>query len=160
MIANLPIVGSPTDDNVEGAIVFHGARRVPLRTLDKLSRRALDVWDRRANRSLPAEDCFHAADVSCLLIDNRGYPAGYFPNKAENLVVESISRQFLFADGVKSIQNEQPFLLCAAYKVIALVDELHLLVCPFRAQGSFEIGGLVLVNLQLRVSAHLTDGRR
>lgn len=158
--ANCGVTGLPGEGNMTNHVVFGGAVRLPLEpTLDPVTTAALTRWLHRPDRRAPFPECFHAPDVSCILMDAQVRPAAYFPRASANVLVESIVRTFVFPHGVSSVASLDPFILRSIYKVIAVEGQQYLLVCPFLDIEGQRVGGLVLVDLDERLARRGRTGK-
>ena len=135
---------SDRDHNLTG-LVFQGADRLdPSATLDTTILAALDRWGGRTDSTDPSSEYFQFPTTQCFSISYDGKADQYWPDDEQNWLNETLIRDFLFSNGICVIDEFKPRLYAIRYKVEALTDTEHLLICPY-ATAADNIGGIVVV---------------
>ncbi|MEO1201972.1 MAG: hypothetical protein AAFX10_04640 [Pseudomonadota bacterium] len=126
-------------------LVFQGVEEKPPAALDDDAvLAALAKWQSRADATAPSPEAFHLEGARCFTISYQGEAGNYWPDEAENVLIESLAREFLFKDGICALDDLEPRLYIARYKVQALTDTEYLLACPYPTEAG-NIAGVVVV---------------
>lgn len=142
----------PSQSSME--IVFQGADEASIESLcnDNVVE-ALARWRGREPQSDSHALLFRLEDTRSFVISYDGKTGDYWPDQTNNVVGETIIREFLFSSGICELDGLDPRLYVAKYKVQAMIDTEYLLVCPYPTAAG-NIGGLlvVCVNEHLRTA--------
>lgn len=126
-------------------LVFQGAKEYePSALCDKKVLTALAAWRSRNSITEASPAVFHLDTTRCFTITYQGQVGGYWPDEDANRLGEGLLRDCLFKDGICALDDLEPRLIVANYKMQALADTEYLLVCPYPT-GSGNIAGMVVV---------------
>ena len=135
------------------ALIFQGAEeQEPAALCDEEIMAALARWQSRDQPVLPDAEHFQLEQTRCFTISYDGKAGHYWPNEDANLLGESLVRDFLFHDGICTLDVLQPRLFVAKYKVEAILDTEYLLVCPYPTDDG-NIAGVVVVCVNRHLKA-------
>ncbi len=113
---------------------------------------AVAAWQGRADCQNPGVEFFNLDKSRSFAIDYQGHSSSYWPNEADNLLGESLVREFLYEDGICSVTDTDIRLYKVSYSVMAgEYGTEYLLVCPYLTEAG-NIAGIVVtcVNMYLR----------
>ncbi len=111
--------------------------------------RALEDWQSRGQSTEASPEHFHLDGTRGFTISFDGKADDYWPDEAANDLIESLVRSLLFRDGICALDDLEPRLYVARYKVQALNDTEYLLVCPYPTESG-NIAGVVVVCIRHR----------
>ncbi len=103
-------------------------------------------WCGRENQSSPGEQYFKLDDVRGFVITYEGESGSYWPNEDDNFVDEGLIREFLYSDGICSLDALSIKLYRVDYSVVTISDNEYLLVCPFQSESG-NVAGITVVCL-------------
>ncbi len=128
-------------------LAFHGATEVaPEQICTKDVIQALATWSHRQNHQLSGSDLLRLDDCALFSINYEGKARDYWPNESENDISETLIREFLYHEGIRTISDERVRLFHVRYTIMALTGDEYLLVCPYlTATGN--ISGIVVVTV-------------
>ncbi len=113
-------------------LAFHGATEVaPEQICTKDVIQALATWSHRPNHQLSGCDLLRLNDCALFSINYEGKAGDYWPNESENDISETLIREFLYHDGIRTLSDERVRLFHARYTIMALNGDEYLLVCPY-----------------------------
>lgn len=126
-------------------LVFQGAHEhEPSKLCDENVLSALAQWRSRGSLTEASPDVFHLATTRCFTISYEGQVGSYWPDEDANRLGEGLLRDCLFKDGICALNDLEPRLIAANYKVQALADTEYLLICPYPTESG-NIAGMVVV---------------
>ena len=105
---------------------------------------ALTCWEQRKQPIVPEPERFHLDQTRSFTISYDGKADHYWPDEAGNFLGESLVREFLFDNGICSLDTHACRLYVVSYKVLAMIDVEYLLVCPYPTTSG-NIAGAVVV---------------
>ena len=143
-------------DHDFASFVYHGAVELrPEEVCDDVLLTALRQWRARQDTHSSGIEAFHLDRCLCFAISYQGESSHHWPNEEKTFIIESLVRQFLFHEGLCTLQDTRVHLYHMRYTVLAIDDHEYLLVCPYITPAG-NIGGLtvVCVNQCLREGAH------
>ncbi len=128
-------------------LAFHVATEVaPEQICTKDVIQALATWSHRPNHQLSGSDLLRLDDCALFSINYEGKVRDYWPNESENDISETLIREFLYHEGIRTISDERVRLFHVRYTIMALTGDEYLLVCPYlTATGN--ISGIVVVTV-------------
>ncbi len=128
-------------------LAFHGATEVaPEQICTKDVIQALATWSHRPNHQLSGSDLLRLDDCALFSINYEGKARDYWPNESENDISETLIREFLYHEGIRTLSDERVRLFHVRYTIMALTGDEYLLVCPYlTATGN--ISGIVVVTV-------------
>ncbi|TQV86056.1 hypothetical protein FKG94_00405 [Exilibacterium tricleocarpae] len=141
------------DSHHFATLAYHSAQELDVAaTCSQTILDAVAAWQQRADAHSAGVEFFTLDRCRSFSIDYQGHSSGHWPNERDNLLGESLVREFLFDDGICSVEETAVKLYKVNYSVMAgEYGNEYLLVCPFlTATGN--IGGIVVtcVNMLLR----------
>ncbi len=128
-------------------LAFHGATEVPpeqICTKDVIQ--ALATWSHRSNHQLSGSDLLRLDDCALFSINYEGKAGDYWPNESENDISETLIREFLYHEGIRTLSDERVRLFHVRYTIMALTGDEYLLVCPYLTAAG-NISGIVVVTV-------------
>ena len=140
-------------DHHFATLAFHGAEELSAeQACNQVLLDAVDAWRKRADPQRPGTEYFHLDKCRSFAIDYRGTSFEHWPNESDNLLSESLVREFLFQDGICSVADTEVKLYKVSYSIMAGEYGVeYLLVCPFLTEAGNISGILVTcVNMLLR----------
>lgn len=144
-----------SDPNSLSEIIFQGAPDHPIEmycsdtVLDKLR-----TWQNRQDPAKPDTELLQLSETRGFIISYDGKSSDYWPNREDNMVGESLIREFLFQHGICQLETLTPMFYTAHYKVVAMQETEFLLVLPFPTPSNNVAGIIVIcVNRHLRADA-------
>ena len=128
-------------------LAFHGATEVdPEEICTKDVVQALATWSDRPNHQSSGCDLLRLDDCALFSINYEGKARDYWPTESENDISETLIREFMYHDGIRTLSDERARLFHASYTIMALNGDEYLLVCPYlTATGN--ISGIVVVTV-------------
>jgi len=141
-------------------LAFHGATELdPKQACSNDVIQALAAWHDRPNHQLSGAELLRVEDCMLFSIDYKGVPGDYWPNESENDTSETLIREFLYHDGICTIDDERVRLFHARYTIMALTGDEYLLVCPYlTVKGN--VAGIVVVTVTKNCFEHAHDRGR
>ena len=132
-------------DHGVSELVFQGATTLSLDALKNPDfSKALESWRRRDPLTVSGDIHFRLERCKCFTIDVDGKSGSYWPDAASNVVAESLVRDFLYGEGISSIDDLTVRFLRVDYHMMAIDDSEYLLVCPY-PDDEGGIAGLLVV---------------
>ena len=126
-------------------LAFHGATEVDP---DKACRPevidAITNWRHRPDHQVSGADLLCIEDCALFSISYEGESGEYWPNESENDISETLTREFLYRDGICALTDERVRLFRMKYRVIAMEGDEYVLVCPYLTDAG-NISGIVVV---------------
>ena len=111
---------------------------------------ALKSWNERPIASDPHLSILRLSNTLGFTISYEGESSNYWPDEKSNLIVESLVRDILYADGICSIQDYNSRLYRVSFRVTGMADSESILVCPYPTQEG-NISGLVVICVNNRL---------
>ncbi len=136
-------------------LVFQGAPSHPMETYcNDAVIAAVQQWQQRESITEPMPELLRLENTRSFVISYKGECRDYWPNQKDNLIAETLVRQFLFAHGTCQLNSMAPMFYTVHYEVIAMQETEFMLVLPFPTEANNIAGSLVVcVNRQLREGA-------
>ena len=140
------------EDAVIGFIVFQGAREAEIDSVcDAEMRDAIAGWCDRSQPTRPQPELLHVESTRSFVITYQGDSSEYWPSKKENQIGEALVRDFLFHDGICTLNDLKPRYYRTIYRVEALEEIEHLVVLPYPTESE-NIAGVVVVCVNKHVT--------
>ena len=136
-------------------LVFQGAPSHPLDMYcNDTVITAVKQWQLRKPITEPMPELLRLENTRSFVISCEGECRDYWPSQKDNLIGETLIREFLFAHGICQLNSLEPRFYTAHYEVIAMQETEFMLVLPFPTESNNIAGVLVVcVNRQLRKGA-------
>jgi hypothetical protein len=132
-------------DHSVSELIFQGATEMSPDDLDDPELRgALEAWRRRDPLTAAGDTHFRLERCKCFTISHHAESGDYWPDEESNVLAESLVRDFLYGEGICSIDDLKVRLFRIDYQMMAMDDSEYLLVCPY-ADESGRIAGLLVV---------------
>ena len=134
-------------------MIFQGAtEHTPEELCNQTVLDALAKWQQRQNPVEPAPEHFRLDQTRSFTISYQGDVDHYWPDQDSNFLGESLVREFLFEDGICTLDQHECRLYLATYKVLAMMEVEYLLVCPYPTEAG-NIAGVVVVCVNQQLAA-------
>jgi hypothetical protein len=126
-------------------VSFNGAVEVDLQaTCTPEVLKKLEQWRSRADHTESGTELLNMDNCAAFSISYEGQAGNYWPNEKENDISEAIVRDFLYHEGICSLDDEKVRLFHVKYRAMALDGDEYLLVCPYLTAAN-NISGIVVV---------------
>ena len=126
-------------------MIFQGvAEHKPEDLCNQTVLNALKQWEQRPQLTKPEPEHFRLEQTRSFTITYTGTADHYWPDEDGNFLGESLVREFLFEEGICTLDNHHCKLYVATYKILAMIDVEYLLVCPYPTESG-NIAGVVVV---------------
>ncbi len=127
------------------SLIFQGSTLLPIEEVcNSTMIERYQQWLKRSDRTKPDNHFFELENALTFTISYEGIAKHYYPDVKSNFIIESLVRQFLFHNGICTIDSFEPRLYLVKYNLIAFVEKEYLLICPYPTVNG-NINGLVVV---------------
>ena len=126
-------------------LAFQGAEEMDVQqTCTAETIDALSAWHKRENQHSSGAEMFRFEHCPLFSITYQGSAGEYWPNEKENDIVETLIRDFLYRDGICSLEDDRVRLVHMKYNIMALSGDEYVLICPYLTEAG-NIGGILVI---------------
>ena len=126
-------------------LVFQGAAELDLmQHAGEAANNALMVWRQRTDLNSSGAGLLQIPDCTSFCITYEGQAGDYWPSESANEITEALIREFLYRDGICSLNDERVRFICMKYQIMAMESNEHVLICPYLTESG-NISGIVVV---------------
>ena len=126
-------------------LVFQGATEMEsLQQIGEEANNALTVWRGRSDLNSSSVELLQMADCTAFSITYEGEASNYWPSESANELTELLIREFLYRDGICSLNDARVRLICMKYQIMAMDGNEYVLICPYMTEAG-NISGIVVI---------------
>ncbi|MDX1404566.1 MAG: hypothetical protein R3192_08510 [Woeseiaceae bacterium] len=126
-------------------LAFQGAEELDLeKTCNAATIAMLDDWHKRPDPHVSGAEMFQLEHCPRFSMSYQGDAGEYWPDEAENDIVETLIRDFLYCDGICSLKDDRVRLVHMKYNIMALAGDEYVLICPYLTEAN-NIAGILVI---------------